>query len=63
MLNKSSKDFWRDIKMLNGDHKYDFATNIDDTSGENAVCDMWKRHFKSLLNCHLHTHEQNSVLK
>ena len=51
LLNHNSKSFWTEIKkVINKDHPSVRPETIEGHSGEGAILDMWKEHFKSLLN-------------
>ena len=46
----SGGKFWKEIKKLSPNN-VPLPTNIDDATGKVEIAEMWKDHFKSLLNC------------
>ena len=49
-LHKNKKSFWSEVKKITYKANDIIATDINGVSGENEICDMWKNHFRSLLN-------------
>ena len=50
MLNKSSKDFWKEIKNINNS-KISLPDVIQDVQGEENIARMCRSHYKDLFNC------------
>ena len=50
-LGKSSKDFWKEIKKVNGKGPC-ISNNINNVSGEKRIADLWGEHYQKLLNLH-----------
>ena len=46
----SEGKFWKEIKKL-APNNLPLPTNIDDATGKIEIAEMWKDHFKNLLNC------------
>ena len=46
----SEGKFWKEIKKLSPNN-VPLPVSIDDATGKQEVADMWKEHFKNLLNC------------
>ena len=44
------KSFWKEIKLMNNS-KTPLPTNIDGISGDDAIAELWKKHFMELFNC------------
>ena len=44
------RGFWKEVKSINGSHS-PLPTSIDEVSGEQAIAELWKDHFKNLFNC------------
>ena len=49
MMNNDMNDFWKDVKK-NSNSNVSLATNVDGSVGDNEIAEMWKCHYKSLLN-------------
>ena len=50
MMNNDITEFWKDVKK-NSNSNVSLATNVDDSVGNTEIAEMWKCHYKSLLNC------------
>ena len=50
LCNDSDGKFWKEIKKLSPNN-VPLPVSIDDATGKQEVADMWKEHFKNLLNC------------
>ena len=50
LLNKDSRHFWKEIKKFKGNDSNTLAFTIDNVSGEKEICDLWKDHYKNVLN-------------
>ena len=46
----SGGKFWKEIKKMSPNN-IPLPVSIDDITGKQAVTNMWKDHFKNLLNC------------
>ena len=42
-------EFWKDVKK-NTNSNVSLATNVDGSVGDTEIAEMWKCHYKSLLN-------------
>ena len=42
-------EFWKDVKK-NTNSNASLATNVDGSVGDTEIAEMWKCHYKSLLN-------------
>ena len=49
LLMKDEKAFWKEIQAIN-QANIPVATTIDDVTGNDNITNMWKDHFKNLLN-------------
>ena len=49
MMNKDMNAFWKDVKK-NTNSNVSLATNTDGSVGDTEIAEMWKCHYKSLLN-------------
>ena len=43
------KEFWKDVKK-NRNSNVSLTTNVDGSIGDTQIAEMWKCHYKSLLN-------------
>ena len=50
LLSKNTKQFWQGVKKVSGKKVQVQATTINNATGERAIADMWKEHYKQLLN-------------
>ena len=50
LLNKNSKSFWQEVKKTSNSNISMQATTVGGATGNSDICNMWKEHFKSLLN-------------
>ena len=50
MCDDSEGKFWKEIKKLSPNN-VPLPTNIENATGKVEIADMWKGHFKELLNC------------
>ena len=46
----NGKIFWQDVKKTMGKTR-NIATSMNGITGDQNICDLWKGHYKSLLNC------------
>ena len=46
----SSNDFWKEISSINNSRAM-LPTSIEDASGADEICKLWKNHFESIFNC------------
>ena len=60
MMNKDMNAFWKDGKK-NTNSNVSLATNIDGSVGDTDIAEMWKCHYKSLLNSVKNNEFENSV--
>ena len=60
MMNKDMNGFWIDVKK-NTNSNVSLATNIDGSVGDTEIAEMWKCHYKSLLNSVKNDEFKNSV--
>ena len=60
MMNKDMNAFWKDMKK-NKNSNVSLATNIDGSVGDTEIAEMWKCHYKSLLNIVQNDEYKNSV--
>ena len=49
MMNNDMNEFWKDVKK-NTNSNVSLATNVDGSVGDTEIAEMWKCHYKSLLN-------------
>ena len=42
--------FWKEIKLMNNSAT-PLPVNIDGVNGNEAIAELWKKHFKDILNC------------
>ena len=49
MMNNDMTEFWKDVKK-NSNFNVSLATNVDGSVGDTEITEMWKCHYKSLLN-------------
>ena len=59
-MNKDVNAFWKDVKK-NTNSNVSLATNIDGSVGDTKIAEMWKCHYKSLLNSVQNDEFKNSV--
>ena len=50
MCDNSDGKFWNEIRKVSPNN-IQLPTNIENASRKVAIADMWKGHFKELLNC------------
>ena len=50
MRNHDMKSFWKDVSSTYS-RNVPLATTVNGASYPSAICDMWKKQFKTLLNC------------
>ena len=50
MQSNSYNDFWKEIKFVNNS-KTPLPTNIEGTTGDAKICELWRNHYKDLFNC------------
>ena len=61
MMNNDMTEFWKDVKK-NSNSNVSLATNVDGSVGNTEVAEMWKCHYKSLLNSVQNNEFKKSVL-
>ena len=61
LCDDSDGKFWKEIKKLSPNN-VPLPVSIDDATGKQEVADMWKDHFKNLLNC-VKGKNSNSLIK
>lgn len=44
------KSFWKEVKLINNS-RTPLPTSIDDSVGEAAIVELWKKHYMALFNC------------
>ena len=49
MMNNDMTEFWKDVKENSNSNVF-LATNVDGSVGDTEIAEMWKCHYKSLLN-------------
>ena len=54
-------EFWKDVKK-NSNSNVSLATNVDGSVGNTEIAEMWKCHYKSLLNSVQNKEFKKSVL-
>ena len=54
--------FWNDIRK-HSKSKSALSNYIDGVTGENAIADLWRDHYESLLNDSTHHDEKADVLQ
>ena len=62
MKNHEINDFWKDIRK-HSKSKSTLSNCIDGVTGENAIADLWRDHYESLLNDSTHHDEKADVLQ
>ena len=62
MKNHEINDFWKDIRK-HSKSKSALSNCIDGVTGENAIADLWRDHYESLLNDSTHHDEKADVLQ
>ena len=62
MKNHEINDFWKDIRK-HSKSKSALSNCIDGVTGENAIADLWRDHYESLLNDSTHHYEKADVLQ
>ena len=62
MKNHEINDFWKDIRK-HSKSKSALSNCIDRVTGENAIADLWRDHYESLLNDSTHHDEKADVLQ
>ena len=62
MKNHEINDFWKDIRK-HSKSKSALSNCIDGVTGENAIADLWRDHYESLLNDSTHHDEKPDVLQ
>ena len=62
MKNHEINDFWKDIRK-HSKSKSALFNCIDGVTGENAIADLWRDHYESLLNDSTHHDEKADVLQ
>ena len=55
------KEFWKEIKKVNND-KMIIADTVNNVSGKSNIANMWKAHFKDILNSSKDRHLKSHVL-
>ena len=50
LINKDTKDFWKEIKSINSSRIRSQASSISGATGKAEICNMWKHHYQELLN-------------
>ena len=61
MMNNDMTEFWKDVKK-NSNSNVSLATNVDSSVGNTEIAEMWKCHYKSLLNSVQNKEFKKSVL-
>ena len=62
MKNHEINDFWKDIRK-HSKSKSALSNCIDEVTGENAIADLWRDHYESLLNDSTHHDEKADILQ
>ena len=62
LLSKDTKQFWKEIKKLKGDCNNNVAFTIENVSGEQNICNLWKDHYESILNSSKDTRLKSHVM-
>ena len=62
MKNHEINDFWKNIRK-HSKSKSALSNCIDGVTGENAIADLWRDHYESLLNDSTHHDEKADVLQ
>ena len=62
LLMKDSKNFWKEIRNINGKTSPPVATTIGAVTGKNDIADLWRRHYSSILNSASHNEIDHTVL-
>ena len=61
MMNNDMTEFWKDVKK-NSNSNVSLVTNVDGSVGNTEIAEMWKCHYKSLLNSVQNKEFKKSVL-
>ena len=61
MMNNDMNEFWKDVKK-NTNSNVSLATNVDGSVGDTEIANMWKCHYKSLLNSVQNEESKKSVM-
>ena len=61
MMNNDMNGFWKDVHKITNS-KVPLATKVDGCVGDAKIADMWKCHYKSLLNSVQSRNSKNSVM-
>ena len=47
---KDSVQFWKEINKIKGSSSHTLAFTVENISGQDNICSMWKDHYKGILN-------------
>ena len=61
MMNNGMNGFWKDVHKITNS-KVPLATKVDGCVGDAKIAEMWKCHYKSLLNSVQSGNSKNSVI-
>ena len=61
MMNNDMNGFWKDVHKITNS-KVPLATTVDGCVGDAKIAEMWKCHYKSLLNSVQSVNSKNSVM-
>ena len=50
MQSLNSKDFWKEVSSINSS-KTPLPTNINGTTGQDKIVELWRKHYHDLFNC------------
>ena len=62
-VNKDSKSLWKNIRRTYGKDNQGYSTNIAGATGPRDICNMWRCHYRDLLNSTSDSSKKNDVLK
>ena len=62
LICNGNKSFWKEINKIGNRNISMQATTIDDTTGSQQICDMWKDHYCNLLNSSQDTSSKDNVI-
>ena len=45
MINNENKDFWKEVKWIEGNDLTTLSAMVGGVSGAEAICEMWEKHY------------------
>ena len=61
LLMKDSRSFWAEVKLLSGKSNTAVASTIGTTTGSQAIANLWRSHYSSILNSPHHSDASHTV--